>query len=753
MFLNCTGIKEDAEQTNFLFMRNQRYSTLLRLGQLRDGKYVKLSRIDIQGITSRILRTAEETLLHVPLPFADLLLRLAPNLGGDRPAKIDPGDGNGARIEIDGLLGSYLVELEFFAGSALHIHSKVSFIPKNNVSGMELSPEVTFLEKGKWSALKSFRLVLQQRQLRSGACFLELGDGVGTALYFHDLGRLSPLAEDTRSSLSECVKVFWPEVGLDLRTGSEGVLKKGKSYVLSDFHLILENENSGQGDMIASSRFISGLASIYPMLQKPKDRLVNYFSLAQKCLMTLAESHGCWQQVDRDPYLNAYLNDYGNPPESMVQMALLPSLARYARRFASHRVAGLADRLIPGILNFYNEKTGTMERWLPSKAYQLSPSEEQKKARVMDSWYLHHPLLQLAHMLEEGYLEKGHRDLFFASVEFCRKVAEKYSYDWPVFYDLDTLESLKDETGPGKGGEKDVAGLYAMVMLKAYGLSGKKGYLQEAKKAADSLRDLGTDLIYQSNNTAIAAEALLELWRILGEERYRELAELCIGNLIRNSGIWDRQYGNSKELQTFFSLFPLTDAPYSAIFEEQECVVSFHRILRACHSRPGSISEPTQSLMAEFIKYAVQRIPFYFPPLVPGDILSKDPKTGSVDSTFWVPVEDLGDGWKPIGGVGQEVYGLGAAFNLIDSLSVDLSAKGHFMFLSYPHVELDRSEDHVSIMVMGSANCEFQYRLHGIGKGRYEIRFEDGHSTEHSGRTRTYLARAGQKVTVMKKET
>lgn len=732
-------------------MRNQRYSTMLRLGQLRDRKYVKLSRIDIQGITSRVLQTAEETLLHVPLPFADLLIRVAPNLGGDRPIKIDPGNGNSAKVEIPGILGKYIVEMEFLRGTALHIHCKVNFTPKNNISGMEVHPELTFLEKGRWIPLGSYRIILEQRQLRSGACFFEIGDGQATALYFQDLGRLCPFAEDTRTSLSECVKVFWPEVGLHLSTSADCPLTREKQYVLSDFHLVVEAGERGQGDNFASSRFISGLARIYPMLLKPKDRPVNYFTIAQHCLRTLTENHGCWQQVGKNPYLNAYLNDYGNPPESMVQMALLPALAKYGNRFASTRAFRITSELLEGILNFYNEKTGTLERWLPKKAHQLSPSEEQKKARVMDSWYLHHPLLQLGSMLESSHLEMEYRDLFFASVAFCKKVAAKYRYDWPVFYDLDTLMTIKDETVPGEGGEKDVAGLYAMVMLKAYRLSGLQKYLHEAKRAADSLSSYGTDLIYQANNTAIAAEALLELWHVFGEGKYLELAELCLGNLIRNCGIWDRQYGNSKEVQTFFSLFPLKDAPYSAIFEEQECVLSFLRILRFCHGKPSSIAESTQILMAEYIKYAIQRIPYYFPPLIPEDILCKEPKTGFLDSTSWIPVEDIGDGWNAIGGVGQEVYGLGAIFNLTDSFTIDLLGIGQFLFFSYPFVELERGLSQISLMVLGSGDFEFQYRLHGIGKDRYEIIFEDGHSVTHSGKTRTYRARGGQKISILKK--
>src|SRR5690606_2223614 len=99
---------------------------------------------------------------------------------------------------------------------------------------------------------------------------------------------------------------------------------------------------------------------------------------------------------------------------------------------------------------------------------------------------------------------------------------------------MDTLEVIKPETEPGKGGEKDVAGIYAHVMLQAWELTGEKRFLNEAKKAAKSLLVHGFDLFYQANNTAFSAGAMLRLWKETDEDVYLDLSFLLMANVFKN---------------------------------------------------------------------------------------------------------------------------------------------------------------------------------------------------------------------------
>ena len=128
--------------------------------------------------------------------------------------------------------------------------------------------------------------------------------------------------------------------------------------------------------------------------------------------------------------------------------------------------------------------------------------------------------------------------LFRKSLPFAIKVAHRFGYRWPIFFDLQTLEIIRAESAPGKGGENDVAGLYALVMLEAYEMTGKSAYLDEAKEAASALEGLGFALGYQTNTTGFGAEAMLRLWELTGDDLYMGLADVCIANLLDNVWLW-----------------------------------------------------------------------------------------------------------------------------------------------------------------------------------------------------------------------
>jgi hypothetical protein len=56
-------------------------------------------------------------------------------------------------------------------------------------------------------------------------------------------------------------------------------------------------------------------------------------------------------------------------------------------------------------------------RWLPAAADKLEGEEEQKEPMTMDSWYLHHPLLNLSRLALKG--DKVAEKLFVDSLELC----------------------------------------------------------------------------------------------------------------------------------------------------------------------------------------------------------------------------------------------------------------------------------------------------------------------------------------------
>jgi hypothetical protein len=520
-------------------------------------------------------------------------------------------------------------------------------------------------------------IYVKQVGTRSGQLYFRQGKA-GLVFYLQNLTALADYNQQTETSAAETVGGEWPEIGFALPpTIKNKPLEAGKTYVLSDA-LVAFSDTVPKDEPAMVRQFLDLLAAIYLAMPKPATNYQPWPDILDKGLFDLQDSPGCWSQVDGNHYFNAYVCDYATPPEIMVQLAILLPLLDYVEWNDSQ--LDVMKNIKKGLPAFFEEKYGTIMRWHPKAADSLEGDEEQKQPLVMDAWYLHHPLLNLSRLALKG--DDVAKKLFLDSLGFAIKVAHHFKYEWPVFYKIDTLEVVKAETAPGMGGEKDVPGLYAHVMLQAWELTKEKRYLAEAEKAAKKLRGLGFSLLYQANNTAFAAGALLRLFKITGNEEYKELSYLCLTNIFKNVRLWDCNYGYGKNFPSFFTLFPLSDAPYSAVYEEQEVFCAFHDYLR--HAEDQDILPSARLLIAEYIRFLVDRAVYYYPTMLPKEMLAEEVKTGEVDPNLWIALEDLHDGWEKSGEVGQEVYGAGNAFGILPRHYMQVDGQPFMIYIDYP---------------------------------------------------------------------
>src|SRR5690606_29972636 len=161
--------------------------------------------------------------------------------------------------------------------------------------------------------------------------------------------------------------------------------------------------------------------------------------------------------VEDAAYLNAYLNSYENPPESMVQLAILRPLFEYQRNFGNDQSSKIIRDLTQNLPHFFDEQLDIIHRWLPADSYLLNFDEEQKRSFIMDSWYLLYPLLQLASLFELGFKNEELQNQFERSLRYIQKAAKHFEYEWPIFFNLYTLEILKEKGNPNEYGEVDTA--------------------------------------------------------------------------------------------------------------------------------------------------------------------------------------------------------------------------------------------------------------------------------------------------------
>lgn len=611
---------------------------------------------------------------------------------------------NAVEIRLSSTVGEYRVEVQFPQSERAMLHYKTTLKPAAPLLIPFWPRDVIPL--GNEDSVTDSEGVIYTRQIgpRSGLVYFSLGrPRAGSALYFQHLTSLNDYARQTETSLAESVGGEWPELGFALPGATEKTLAAGRPITISDAYVIF-HAAIPQDDLAMARQFLDLLAQIYLALPRVETEYLHWPDLLKKSLRDLADSEACWSEERGRHYLNAYVGDSESPPESMVQLAVLLPLLEYADW--SDEDIPITEEVLGGLPRFFDKEANVLGRWLTSAAHRLDGSEPQKKPEVMDSWYLYHSLINLSRLALRG--DKPAQKLFLDSMEYAIKVAHKFDYRWPVFYDLYTLEVIKAETKEGEGGEKDVAGLYAHVMIQAWELTKDEQYLQEAKKAARSLKGLGFNLFYQANETLFGAGAMLRLWKETGDEEFLNLSYLSLANIFNNMWLWECNYGYAEHYKTYFALFPLKDAPYTAVYEELEAYAAFHDYLS---HYDGNAPDWLKILIPEFIRHLLYKASFYYPPNLPGEVLVEKPKTGEIDPKLWIPIEDIYDGWEKAGQVGQEVYGAGLPFGIVPRQYWRVPNEKFMIYIDYPIKDFSAKEGQASFQVLGDQRLSCRMRI------------------------------------------
>jgi len=692
--------------------------------------------------------TAGNTTLWLVIQWpnkGEIAFRLAFTLGAvlERTSNIDREDGI-LQFNVECQLGDYEVRVDFPSDEESLFHFTTVFTPKEPMF-IPFSPHdvVPLPKSGKVGDAKG-EILVSQAGTRSGHLLFTCSNPVnGSVFYFQNLSALSDYAEATETSMGSTVGGRWPEMGFRLPAAITKPLPAGKAVTVSDAYIIC-SETLIDNEIEAAKAYLDHLATVYLQMPKPKTSYNDWPEIARLGLGHLKENKGCWTQAEGKSYLNAYVCDYDTPPEVMVQLAVLVPLTEY------FEWQGDDDRILQelheGLEAFYDGKVGTVCRWLPSLRHRLDQSEEQKKEYVMDSWYLHHPLMNLSRLAQRG--DRISRKLLEDSLGFTMKVARHFKYEWPVFYNMETLDVIKTETAPGKGGEKDVPGAYAHLMLQARDLTDDDAYFKEAQKAVRKLEGDGFDIFYQANNTTFTAATLLRMYKETGDEKHMDLAYVCLACLFRNMQIWDGRYGYGKHYSRFFAIYPLAEAPYIAPYEELEVYAGLTYFLRT--SVDLELRPSVKLLIAEFVRYFVFRMPFYYPANLPKEAISEEVKTGEIDVSLWIPLEDLRDGWEKSGQVGQEVYGAaGAGFGILPRQYFKCGDSGLLLYSDYPILRFRTRQNTATFELGGDSRLQCNIRIIGRGSSKAELSMRPKGETQRPSSTekdgKTYTVNGGGK--------
>lgn len=614
---------------------------------------------------------------------------------------VEPRLGEAARIEITSALGEHRIVFSVSCDRLEELRVTTSFKPAAPITLPYVPRDLYPLGLNDDPLGTEGEVEATQRGLNSGLLYFRMGEpAFGRVLYFQNLTALNGYFCATGTTPKDAVGGKWPELGYLMPTPSEdgsGALEAGVEVTLSDAILVFrpQTPSAEQGD---ARQFLQMLAAAYRMLDVPRTTYHDWIERSERTMRDLDEAPAATIRHYGHRYIHPYTaSEY---PDSMVQMSVTAAIHDWGKwRGEPHP---LEAEFMAGMRKFFDPELKTLRRYLPNVG-------DDKDADAVDSWYLYHPLLNLANLALDG--DEGARRLFMESIDFGIKAAHHFNYEWPIQYNV-TDFSLITETAPADGkGQTDVGGIYAWVMLQAYELTGEDRFLNEARAALDVAMGLRFNLNYQANLTAWGAAACMRLWRITNEEVYREESYVYLASFFHNSQIWKSEIGHAQHYSNFLAVTCLQDAPYMAMYECFESFAAFERYL----DESGPDLDPAARLLvSEFCKYVLDRAWFYYPDALPKEAISEKQResNGYVDRELSFPLEDLYPDGQPAGQVGQEIYGAGAAFILSTRAFHELTDAPFRLFCNQFVRSFERTGDKsLTITLNGGDGCSAQMSL------------------------------------------
>lgn len=641
-------------------------------------------------------------------------------------------------------VGKWTIELSFHEDRVLRL--KVTLVPAVDLL-LNFWPRDVFVLDTDDNPLKSRgRVEAAQRGVNAGICYFCLEEPLfGNVLYAQNLTALNPYYLETRTKPDGVVGGEWPELGYQPPTGPLAKdppvhpLKKGEEIVVSDA-LLTFSTGCADSEIDSARKFIEMLAAVYPYLDRPEADFHDWRDRAKQTIRDLESSPDASIQHYGHKYLHPYVA--AEYPDSMVQMTVLATLREY--ELAWGKQGALADDLSQGIGRFYDAKLESIRRYLPNVG-------DDKNADAVDSWYLYHPLMNLARLAKAG--DAKAEKLFRDSLGFAVKAARHFKYKWPIQYDVTDFSVITEARSPDGLGQTDVGGIYAYVMLQGWELTGDQVYLDEARAALHTLKNERFELAYQTNLTAWGAVACLKLWVMDNSSDYMDQSLVFVASFLHNCELWNSEIGFAGKYKNFFGVTCLHDAPYMAAYECFEGFAAFDEYLRVGGEE---LLPAVKLLLSEFRRYALDSTWYFYPDALPEEAIAKDNiRNGHIDRSLSFPLEDLyGDG-QPAGQVGQEVYGCGGAFIFASRAFYRCGDAPFTVFADYPIDLTPIDANTAEIRVLGPAPLRGRLRLLQEGRTRlpriHIVDKDTGETVSAIGRDETfrdYRIRADDRLVV-----
>lgn len=697
----------------------------------------RLARIKIGDCDLDVLRGREVIWLRVRLAEGGVAMRGIYSPDGDLEVDSVETHKHGVTLRVNGTtMGPFRAELTIVDGPTMLLRWQTWLTPAVDLLMPPQPWNVYPIDRHQDPSATRGVVYAAQRGTAMGCLYFGITEPAGgTCFYFQNLSALNDYCEQTQTVPDAIVGYTWPGLGYTPPPSNDHALKKGREVSLCDAFVRLWRDLPADNHDCAR-RFLDGVAAVYPHLSPPPVKYRDWPTMAAATVRDLTHSSKVSEEQQGYLYLHPYTSS--EYPDSMVQLSVVVALREYEGWTGTP--LPVAGRLREAVPNFFDPKLGILRRYLAT----VGPD---KKADQSDSWYVYHPLLNLARLAIAG--DEDAKGLFIRCLDYAVKVAHHFEYLWPVMFDLSTLEVLTENRKPGEGGQTDVGGLYAYVMLQAFELTGDEKYVNEASAAVKATADLGFTLGYQFNNVAWGYVACLRLYKQTGERFFLDQSNLYLASFFHNVNLWECHLGPAAHYPTFMGVTCLHDGPYMAAYEEFEAFAAFHEALNAAGD---ALSPSAVLLLTEYCRHTLDRAWFFYPSSLPPDILAKEVRNGHIDRSLAIPLEDLYASRDAPGAVGQEVYGSGMAMTLLSRSHHRLDGMPFVLFCGYPIREFKRDGPReVTFGTWGVAGSACQCKLlptdSPLPDVHVNVRDADG-QTSFDGTNACFQVPGGGRVTI-----
>ena len=613
-------------------------------------------------------------------------------------SSVTPEAGETARLTVRSALGEHLIVFRQVRNELESLRTTVRFTPAAPVLIPFMPRDLYPLDSNDDPLGAKGVVEAGQRGLNAGVLYFRIDEpGFGNVLYFQNLTAMNDYYRATKTKPDGAVGGEWPELGYLLPTPPQSgtpptdPLQRGVEVTISDAILVFRHE-APPHERESARQFIQMLGIAYGMLDLPRTEYRDWVERSERTLHDL----GTAPEATIKHYGHRYVHPYtaAEYPDIMVQMSIVAAIHDWGKWCGKPHP--LEVEFKAGLKKFYDPKLKALRRYLPNVG-------DDKDADAVDSWYLYHPMLNLGFLALDG--DEDARALLMKSIDFGIKAAQHFDYRWPIQYKITDFSVITETAGADGRGQTDVGGIYAWVMLQAFELTDDKRFLDEARNAIDAAMGLRFNVNYQANLTAWGAAACMRLWRITDNDVYLEQSYVYLASFFHNCEIWESEIELAAHYRNFMGATCLQDASYMAIYE---CFDSFAAFERYLDDSGPDLEPAARMLIAEYCKYALDRAWYYYPDVLPPEVLSPKQReaNGHIDRKLSFPLEDLYPDGQPAGQVGQEIYGAGAAFVFATRAFHHVEGAPFRLYCDHLVRSMERTGDHsLTVTLDGGEKC------------------------------------------------